>query len=318
VSLFPRLQGILLRLLMALSFACVVSSSARCEIIYEVSVAHPEQHSFSVRMLIPDVSGEVAVQMPAWNALYQIRDFSSHVRQVSTHAGRQQAPIEKLDKQTWRVQGSGIVEITYTSYWDEPGPFATQLNAEHAFINPAMILMYVPERRSEGVSLTVADFPNDWQASGGSLIDHFHVHGPEGAKTRMFAFSAANYDDLADTPIELAKFQRFDVPGMRPPVSVVVHGEEHIAKSLADPLRRICSYEVKLMDGAPYPNYTFIIHLGNAARGAGGGMERETYPSGNAGAGGLHTRAIHAGTVVRGRRDEHLCLLHFAAHTALE
>src|SRR5262249_18542321 len=37
---------------------------------YTVSVAHPEQHLFHVTMEIPDVSGEVVVQMPAWNALY--------------------------------------------------------------------------------------------------------------------------------------------------------------------------------------------------------------------------------------------------------
>lgn len=273
MSLFPPLQRLSVRVVIGLFFAWVLPCTSRCEILYEVSVAHPEQHFFSVRMLIPDVSGEVTVQMPAWNALYQIRDFSSHVRQVSAHAGRQEAPIEKLDKQTWRAKGSGMVEIAYTTYWDEPGPFATQLNAEHAFMNPAMILMYVPERRSEGVSLTIEDFPNDWQASGGSVIDQFHVHAPEDAKGRVFAFSAANYDNLADTPIELAKFQRLEVPGMHPPVYIVVHGEERSTKGLADSLRRICSYQLKLMEGAPYERYTFIIHLGDAARGAGGGME---------------------------------------------
>jgi len=54
-----------------------------------------EQHLFHVTMTIPDVTGEVIVQMPAWNALYQIRDFSHHVQQVEAFAGSEMAPVEK-------------------------------------------------------------------------------------------------------------------------------------------------------------------------------------------------------------------------------
>jgi predicted metalloprotease with PDZ domain len=67
--------------------------------------------------------------------------------------------------------------------------------------------------------------------------------------------------------------EEFELPGMTPPVSVVVHGDKGKKKELSDALRRICSYELKLMDGAPYEHYTFIFHIGKAAAGAGGGME---------------------------------------------
>src|SRR5258708_16928866 len=107
-------------------------------------------------MIIPDVTGEVTVRMAAWNALYQVRDFSSHGQQVEAFAGSEKAFIEKVDKETWRIKGTGSIKITYAAYWDEPGPFATQLNTEHAFINPAMILFYVPARREEEVNLTVS------------------------------------------------------------------------------------------------------------------------------------------------------------------
>ena len=36
-------------------------------------------------MEIPDVQSELKLQMPAWNALYEIRDFSSHVQQVEAY-----------------------------------------------------------------------------------------------------------------------------------------------------------------------------------------------------------------------------------------
>jgi Peptidase M61 N-terminal domain len=120
----------------------VFATSSEATIQYNVSLEHPEQHLFHVTMTIPDVKGVVTVQMAAWNALYQIRDFSAHVQQLEAFAGAEKAAIEKLDKQTWRIQGSGTITVRYATYWDEIGPFGTQLNAEHAFINPAMILLY--------------------------------------------------------------------------------------------------------------------------------------------------------------------------------
>jgi predicted metalloprotease with PDZ domain len=221
-------------------------------------------------MWIPDVSGQVTVQMAAWNALYQIRDFAGHVRQVSAFAGpsANDAAIEKLDKQTWRVSGNGTVTISYAAYWDEPGPFGTQLSGDHVFINPAMILMYVPDRRSEAVSLGFSEIPFEWQVASSALQGKFQA-----SRAREFAFAAANFDQLADAPIEAAKFEEFDLPGLTPAVSVVVHGDKWKKKDLSDALRRICAYELRLMEGAPYEHYTFIFHVGKAAGGGGGGME---------------------------------------------
>jgi predicted metalloprotease with PDZ domain len=257
---------------MAVILGCLcgfgLAAPASRVIRYEVSLAHPEQHLFHVTMQIPDVQGDIVVQMPAWNALYQVRDFSSHVQRVEAFAGTESVPIEKLDKQTWRVEANGAIAIRYAIYWDEGGPFATQLNGDHAFINPAMILMYVPERRAEAVQLGIFDVPNQWQVAGGSL----QTLG-ESSSPLKFGFGASSYDELADAPIEAGKFEEFDVPGLEPPVRAAIHGDDWSKKRVQDELRRICSYEVKLMEGAPFPQYTFIVHFGKAATGAGGGME---------------------------------------------
>jgi predicted metalloprotease with PDZ domain len=182
-----------------------VACSARATIQYEVSLEHPEQHLFHVTMTIPNVAGNVDVQIPAWNALYQIRDFSSHIEKVAATASDTTVAIEKVDKQTWHVKGTGTVQIRYTTEWDENGPFATQLNAEHAFINAAMILMYVPERRPEAIGVTFKDIPADWAlatASQRSILQAGNV--------RMISILSPSYDELVDGPIELGKFQQFD------------------------------------------------------------------------------------------------------------
>jgi predicted metalloprotease with PDZ domain len=232
---------------------------------YDVSLAHPEQHVFAVTMTIPDVQNEITVQMPAWNALYQIRDFSAHVSQVAAFADGRSAPIEKLDKQTWRVTGNGTITVRYATYWDEAGPFAAQLNAEHAFINPAMILLYAPERRQEAVRFCLASVPQEWKTTVDSDVSD--------GGARQLCSDRPDYDALTDSPVEAGKFESFVLPGIHPDITVVVHGDNWKKKRVEETLSRICRYELRLMEGAPYQKYTFIFHIGKAAAGSGGGME---------------------------------------------
>jgi len=251
---------------LCLLFILAFSSSTRATIQYEVLLDHPEKHLFHVTMTIPDVTGEVIVRMPAWNALYQIRDFSSHVQQVEAFADSQKAFIEKADKQTWRIKGTGTIKISYATYWDEAGPFASQLNAEHAFINPAMILLYVSDRRGEPVHLAMPDVPEQWQVAGSSI-----QFGESTGRLRIYGGDAPSYDALVDAPIEAGKFEEFKLSGISPEIRVVIHGENWRKKQVEEDLRRICRYELKLMSGAPFEHYTFILHIGKGA--GGGGME---------------------------------------------
>jgi predicted metalloprotease with PDZ domain len=88
---------------------------------------------------------------------------------------------------------------------------------------------------------------------------------------RAFFFEAPSYDALADGPIEVGKFEEFQLTGINPDIWVVVHGDNWKKKQVEEDLRRICKYELKLMDGAPFKRYTFILHIGKGA--GGGGME---------------------------------------------
>ena len=217
-------------------------------------------------MEIPDVKGEVNLQMAAWNALYQIRDFSSHVQQVEAFINGRIAGIEKLDKLTWRVKGSGTVTVNYDTFWDDTGPFNSQLNSEHAFINPAMIFFYVPDRRAEQATIFLQDLPIAWKlASATPWV--ISVSGPN----RIIMLTAPSFDALSDGPIEVSNFELFTLHDVTPPVNVVIHGDDYKKREVEDSLRKIVQYELRLMDGAPYENYTFIFHIGKTA--GGGGME---------------------------------------------
>src|SRR5262249_3098863 len=138
-----------------------------------------------------------------------------------------------------------------------------------AFINPAMICMYVPNRRNEDASVTISDLPSGRIAASGAPFRSLEAGG--GAE--VFTFGARTYDELTDAPIQAGKIEQFDVPDAKPPVHVVVLGDDWRKKVIQEELRRIVAYEVKLMEGAPYKEYTFLLRFGKSATGELGGME---------------------------------------------
>ena len=253
---------------LALILFLLFATPTQAAINYRVSLSRPEQHLFHVSMEVPDVHGEVKLQMAAWYALYEIRDFSSHVQQVEAYANGQRIDIEKLDKLTWQVKATGAVTIKYATFWDDPGPFNSQLNSEHAFINPAIILLYVPDRRSEKCTLSLKDLPSGWKVASPAPLGSLQSSAAAG-----YSMDISSFDALADDPIEISNFEEFTIHDLSPPVHVIIHGDNYKKHDVETVLRKICVYELKLMDGAPYDQYTFLFHIGKAAAGGGGGME---------------------------------------------
>ncbi len=246
--------GTLLALL--LGGAAPAAATVQCTI----SLAHRDAHLAAIRLQVPDVEAELLLKIPAWNGLYQIRDFSHHVQNVRAHnLALQSLPVSKLDSQTWRVLGGGGVTVEYAVYWDEPGPFSSQLDSQHAFLNLATVLMYVASRRGEEARLEFADVPQDWRIA-------VALEPAGGSNT----FRAANYDALVDAPVEMGRFLEFRLAVGGARIRVVVHGGAEKQETLAETVRRIVAYQTGLMGEAPFPEYLILYHFG---QGGEGGME---------------------------------------------
>src|SRR5580658_5111060 len=242
---------------------------------YNISLKNPEQHCFQVTMTIPHPATGTKLAIPAWNALYQVRDFSYRVRDVqantlseSGNAG-ERLRLRKLDKQTWEIDeassGAGplsSIKVRYSILWDDAGPFNSQLNYKHAFVNFAEVLMYIPDRRGEDTTVEFEDLPAGWRAI---------AELPAGKSPNSFA--GTKYDTLVDAPAEIGKFEDFGFDEGGAHFRVVVDAKEWRRDRLENYLRHITSYEMKLMGGAPFQEYTFFFHLGPYAEAGGGGME---------------------------------------------
>ncbi|MHB8411614.1 MAG: M61 family metallopeptidase [Candidatus Acidiferrales bacterium] len=246
---------------------------ANATIRYTISLAHSEQHSFHVTMVVPDVGRQLDVAIPAWNATYDIRDFAYRVTDVQANEGGATGAalrIVKLDKQTWRIttpRGDsradlGTVTIRYEDYWNSPGPFSSQIDARHAFLNLAEVLFYVPTRRAEETRVQYTDVPSEWRVA---------EELPAGKTPE--SFFAASYDALVDAPAEIGTFHEFQLDAGRAHLRVVVDGKGWDQKKLSGTLRKIVSYETGMMRDVPFREYMFIFHFGPYAEMGGGGME---------------------------------------------
>src|SRR5580704_15671888 len=95
---------------------------------YVISPIAPEQHLVEVQVFLPEGAAQRELQLPVWNALYQVRDFVQYVNWVRAkdRAGRPLA-LHELHKSLWQVSGAehgAIVE--YQIFVDSFGTFGAE------------------------------------------------------------------------------------------------------------------------------------------------------------------------------------------------
>jgi len=143
---------------------------------------------------------------------------------------------------------NSIVTISYPILWDDPGPFSSQLNPDHAFLNLAMVLLYVPDRRAEETRLAFDDMPESWRVA----VELESAGAGSGHRTG--AYIAPTYDALVDAPVELGAFEEFRFEAGGRPIRVVIHGDPGDRSRLTDALKRIVEYESRSWAARPFEN----------------------------------------------------------------
>src|SRR3981081_4551135 len=94
-------------ILVALLFVSDVNAQQSIAITYNITLTSPEQHLVEVQLVLPEGPDQRELQLPVWNALYQIRDFAQYVNWVRAkdRAGRTIA-VRELDKSRWQISGT--------------------------------------------------------------------------------------------------------------------------------------------------------------------------------------------------------------------
>jgi predicted metalloprotease with PDZ domain len=250
-------------ILAALLIASDVHAQQPTAITYNITLAAPEQHLVEVQLVLPGGPDQRDLQLPVWNALYQIRDFAQYVNWVRAkdRAGRTIA-VRELDKSRWQISGTGDgALVEYQIFVDSPGPFSAQFNSHHAFFNLADILMYPVDARNSPMAVNFSHVSADWQ------IATPLTRLPDGR------FSAENYDRLVDSPVEIGGFHELDFDEGGGHYRVVVDAEagDYDMQHIVGELRKIVAAATSWMEDRPFETYMFLYHFPHGP--AGGGME---------------------------------------------
>lgn len=245
---------------------CLLTSEARAQspqpVAYSVTLASPEQHLVEVQITLPPGARERELQLPVWNALYQVRDFAQFINRIrATDLSGHPLPLTQVNSSRWHIHGaSNGATVEYQIYVDSFGPFGAQLNTHHAFFNLAQILIYPVDARSSAMTVRFNNVPAAW-----------HIATP--LKPDGDAYSAENYDRLVDSPVEISAFHEadFDESGGHFRVIIDADPADYDSDKIVASLRKIVAAAISWMNDRPFDTYTFFYHFPRGP--AGGGME---------------------------------------------
>jgi predicted metalloprotease with PDZ domain len=255
--------GLSVFLVLSLALAGATSGSAPdLPVQYTLDLRNPALHRVTVTMHVPNAKAGAELQFPAWNNLYQIRDFVRDVQQVEARCGAKPAPLRRLDLDTWEsTERCSDLELHYTVYANQDDVFSSVLNSHRAFLNFALLLFYLPQDRARPASVKFL-LPAGWKLA--TLLDSGKTPGE---------YVAAKYDRLADSPAEAGEFQEYDYVQKGADFRVIVDGDPGLYSpgGLLAALKKITATETALMQDVPFRRYTFFYYF--PQEGGGGGME---------------------------------------------
>ncbi len=228
---------------------------------YQINITEPDQHLADITIkLNADTAGPMDLKLPAWRSgKYQILDLANGVRRFEARQGDGKLlAVEKTEKSTWQIQvaTAGPLEIRYQIYANELNQRTRHIDDSHAYINASAYLMYNDAQRKAPVTVSL-QVPAGWRSTSGM------------SRTGDHSFKAADYDVLADSPIETGIHQSFTFKADGRDYEVVFWGQGNFdaAQTVKD-LEKIVLQASSIWQGYPYQNYLFIVHAATGARGA--------------------------------------------------
>ncbi len=260
-----RLHSFLVLLLVALSSIAV----AKPNVHYQLSMPMPQTHYFEVAFKVDNFRGQQAeVQMPVWApGSYLVREFAGHVEGVKVTAQNgQELTFRKKDKATWVVNTKGNHSFTfsYKVYAYELSVRTSFIDASHAYINGTSVFMYLKGHKDLPIKLAITP------AEGWSTISTAMDAGKE-----KNTFTAKDYDELADSPIEIGNQTVFDFTASGVKHTVAMYGQSNYdIPSLQADMKKIVEQETAVFGGNPNEgsHYLFIVHN---IENPGGGLEHK-------------------------------------------
>ncbi|OUJ74959.1 peptidase M61 [Hymenobacter crusticola] len=224
----------------------------------------PQTHYFEVEMAFGGFGKPYTdVKMPVWApGSYLVREFAKNVEGFTAQASGQALRTDKVDKNTWRVYHPKAKSFTvrYKVYAFELSVRTSFVDASHGYLNGTSVFMYPAEEKMLPSTLVVQP------ATGWTQVSTSLKPVAGGA---AFTFASTNYDELADSPIEIGTHKVLSFVANGTPHTVAMYGNAvYDEATLLNNMKRVCEEAHKVVGQNPLDRYVFIVH--NLERGTGG------------------------------------------------
>ncbi len=257
-------------------------------ISYKIEARNLHSHLFDVTLTIVNPQALQRVSLPVWiPGSYLVREFSKNLQNLSATQGRLKRPVSQLDKCTWEIACSAgkPLQLCYQIYAHDNSVRAAWLDANRGFFNGCSVCLKVQglEAGKHALELAVPVQGSGWSVATG-------LTPVKTGKSGWGTYSAANYDELVDCPVEMGAFWQGSFSACGVPHRFVVAGAPASfdgARLLAD-TQKICEQEIRFWHGSagvktkplitpptqpPFTSYLFML---NAVDDGYGGLEHRS------------------------------------------
>lgn len=207
--------------------------------------------------------------LPTWiPGSYLIREFSKHIEAVKAYdeAGRM-LNIKKTEKNRWRLFNTDheLITVEYDVYAYDLSVRGAYVDQTRLYINPACVCLGLDGQEQSACELEIF-LPDE--------LKHFQLATGLASKSLVkgrFTLKADHYDQMIDSPFELADQTRFsfEAHGIAHEFAISGQHSTNVDRLKAD-IEKICAAEIEMFGSAPFKNYTFMtMATGNSY----GGLE---------------------------------------------
>ena len=244
-------------------------------ISYRISATDPHAHHFSVTLTIAKPAPEQRLSLPAWvPGSYLVREFARHLSALSATQGTRALPLQQLDKATWLAScsGRGALVVRYRVYAFDTSVRAAFLDANRGFFNGTGVCLRVEGSEALPHRIELKALPAGWQVATAMPACKVDAAG-------RGIYEAANYDELADHPVELGRFWRGHFTARGVPHEYIVANAlpDFDGERLLADAKRICEAQIAFWHGPvsrnargagaaragkpPFERYVFLHNL---------------------------------------------------------
>jgi predicted metalloprotease with PDZ domain len=226
---------------------------------YYIHAIDPKAHLFQVTLTLTHANPDQIFYLPAWlPGSYMIRDFAKNIINIDAKENQLPLSVTQLDKQTWQLNNQGSdISLCYQIYAWDLSVRTAHLDTNHGFFNGSSVFLAAKGLESQPHSVTIAK-PALTELAHWTLATS--MTRTTGDQFGFGDFSAQNYDDLIDHPVEMGELtiETFFAAGV--PHDIVLSGKHRANMArLAKDLSAICEYEINLFGTpAPFKRYVFM------------------------------------------------------------